>query len=264
MGAADMLEVDDLTVRFSGLTALSGVSFSVGPGTILAIIGPNGSGKTTLFNAVTGFVRPTGGDIRFKGASVAGLPPHRIAARGICRTFQNNGLCREMTVLENVLTGLELTTPSSLWGAALGLPASARAEREAVERARDMLAQRVLDHLAERPVADLSFGQQRQVEIARALVGDAQLLLLDEPAVGLSPAERTALADDLIALADEGIAVVLVEHQQDLVMAVARRVLVLNHGRKIAEALPHEIRADAAVLEAYLGQEFGDDEFGDE
>lgn len=250
-----MLHIEALTVRFSGLTALSDLSFSVPPGLVFAIIGPNGSGKTTLFNTVTGFVKPTGGTVSFRGETISGLPPHRIAARGICRTFQNNGLCGDMTVLENVLTGLELTTPSSFWGTALGLAGARRAEREAVERAREVLDARGIAHLADLAVADLSFGQRRQVEIARALVSEAKFLLLDEPAVGLAAAERVALGEELRGLADEGIGVVLVEHQQDLVMAVADRVLVLDHGRKLAEGTAHDIRRDSAVLEAYLGHE---------
>ena len=248
-----MLEVENLSVRFGGLTAVNDVSFPAAPGTIFAIIGPNGSGKTTLFNAITGFTRPTAGRIRFRGEDITGLPPHRIAAKGICRTFQNNGLCRDMTVLENVLTGLALRTPSTLWGAALGLRASVRAEREAVEKAREILAQMAIADLADRPVASLAFGQQRWVEIARAVVGGAQLFLFDEPAVGLSPTERAELGEKLRGLADQGFGIVLVEHQQELVMAVSDRVLVLNHGRKIAEAPPAQIRQDDTVLEAYLG-----------
>lgn len=250
-----MLEVEDLTVRFSGLTALSSLSFRAGPGAIFAIIGPNGSGKTTLFNAISGFVRPSGGAVRFDGRSIAGLPPHRIAACGIFRTFQNNGLFRDMTVLENVLTGLELSTPATLGGAILGLPGSVRAEREAIARAHAMLARMGIADLADRATGDLSFGQQRLVEISRAMVAGARLLMLDEPAVGLSPAERAAFAGGLRQLAGEGLSVLLVEHLQELVMAVSDRVLVLNHGRKIAEGPPEAIRRDSAVLEAYLGHE---------
>jgi branched-chain amino acid transport system ATP-binding protein len=250
-----MLEVENLTVRFSGLTALSGLSFRAGPGAILAIIGPNGSGKTTLFNVVSGFVKPSAGAVRFDGRSITGLPPYRIAASGIFRTFQNNGLFRDMTVLENVLTGLELSTPATLGATILGLPGSARAEREAIVRAHAMLERMDIAELADRAAGDLSFGQQRLVEISRAMVAGARLLMLDEPAVGLSPAERAAFATGLRQLAGEGLSVLLVEHLQELVMAVSDRVLVLNHGRKIAEGPPEAIRRDSAVLEAYLGHE---------
>jgi branched-chain amino acid transport system ATP-binding protein len=250
-----MLEVEDLTVRFSGLTALSGLSFRAEPGTIYAIIGPNGSGKTTLFNVVSGFVKPSSGAVRFHGRGIAGLPPHRIAGSGIRRTFQNNGLFRDMTVLENVLTGLELSTPATIGGAILGLPGSVRAERESIARSHAMLERMGIADLADRLAGDLSFGQQRLVEISRAMVSDARLLMLDEPAVGLSPAERAAFADSQRQLAAEGLGVLLVEHLQELVMAVSDRVLVLNHGRKIAEGPPEAIRRDSAVLEAYLGHE---------
>jgi branched-chain amino acid transport system ATP-binding protein len=250
-----MLEVENLTVRFSGLTALSGLSFRAEPGTIFAIIGPNGSGKTTLFNAVSGFVKPSGGAVRFHGESIAGLPPDRIATRGIFRTFQNNGLFRDMTVLENVLTGLELSTPATLGGAIFGLSGSRRAEREALARAHAMLARMGIPDLAHRSAGELSFGQQRLVEISRAMVAGARLLMFDEPAVGLSPAERAAFASSLRQLAGEGLGVLLVEHLQELVMAVSDRLMVLNHGSKIAEGAPEVIRRDSAVLEAYLGHE---------
>jgi branched-chain amino acid transport system ATP-binding protein len=250
-----MLEVTDLTVRFSGLTALSGLSFNAEPGAIFAIIGPNGSGKTTLFNAITGFVKPASGRVRFEGDSIAGLPPHRIAARGICRTFQNNGLFRGMTVLENVLTGLAFSTPSTLLGTALGLAGARQAEAWAVDRASAILAENGIADLADRPVASLSFGQQRLVEISRAMVAGARLLMLDEPAVGLSPGERTLLGERLRQLAAEGLCVLLVEHLQELVMAVSDRVLVLDHGKRIAEGPPDAIRRHSAVLEAYLGYE---------
>jgi branched-chain amino acid transport system ATP-binding protein len=255
MGDEGVLEVEHLTVRFSGLTALDGLSFRAEPGTILAVIGPNGSGKTTLFNAVSGFVAPTAGTVRFDGAAITGLPPHRIAACGICRTFQNNGLFGEMTVLENVLTGLTLSTGGALAGIVLGWPRAARAERDAVRRAEAMLARMGLGEIGDRMAAELSFGQQRLVEIARAMVAGARLIMLDEPAVGLTAAERAAFAGNLRRLAREGLCVLLVEHSQELVMAVSDRIVVLNHGRKIAEGPPEQIRADSAVLEAYLGYE---------
>jgi branched-chain amino acid transport system ATP-binding protein len=255
MGDEGVLAVDGLTVRFSGLTALDGLSFRAEPGRILAVIGPNGSGKTTLFNAVSGFIAPTAGTVRFHGADITGLPAHRIAARGICRTFQHNGLFGEMTVLANVLTGLTLSTGGSLAGIVLGWPGASRAEQGAIRRARAMLARMGLAELGDRMVADLSFGQQRLVEIARAMVAGARLIMLDEPAVGLTAAERAAFGESLRRLASEGLGVLLVEHSQELVMAVSDRIVVLNHGRKIAEGAPEQIRADSAVLDAYLGHE---------
>lgn len=248
-----MLDVTGLSVRFGGLAAVSDLSFSVRPGEVFTMMGPNGAGKTTAFNAIGGFVRATSGQVRFGGRDLIGLPPDKIASMGIRRTFQNNGILREMSVLENVLTGLELDTPSTFWGSALGLPGSGRAERAAVAKARRMLADMEITELEERTAGDLSFGQQRLVEIARALVAGARLIMLDEPAVGLSPSERAHLATTLRELARTGIAILLVEHVQDLVMAVSDQVLVLNYGKRIAQCVPAELKNNAEVLEAYLG-----------
>jgi branched-chain amino acid transport system ATP-binding protein len=248
-----MLEVDNLCVSFSGLQAVSDLSFTLEPGTILAMIGPNGAGKSTVFNAVSGFVKPASGTIRFDGRIIGGLPPHRIAARGIQRTFQNNGLLKEMTVAENVLTGLALSTASSLVGVVFNLPGSLRAEREALTRTHHVLDRMGLAGLAARVVGNLSFGQQRMVEISRAMVAGARMIMLDEPAVGLSPGERNILGQSIRKLAADGVGILLVEHVQELVMAVSDRIMVLHHGCKIAEGTPGEIRQNQAVLNAYLG-----------
>jgi len=248
-----MLEVHHLTVRFSGLTAVDDLSFSVQRGEVFTLMGPNGAGKTTAFNAIGGFIPATQGSVAFKGKPISGLRPAQIAALGIRRTFQNNGILREMSVLENVLTGLELDTPSSFWGCVTGWPASTRAERNATARARAMLDKMGIADLAERPAGDLSFGQQRLVEIARAMVAGAELIMLDEPAVGLSPGDRLHLGQSLRELAAEGVAILLVEHVQDLVMAVSDQVLVLNYGKKIAQCSPEEVRNNKDVLEVYLG-----------
>jgi len=248
-----MLDVQNLTVRFAGLTAVDDLSFTVRPGEVFTLMGPNGAGKTTAFNAIGGFIAPTGGTVAFKGRQISGLRPAQIAALGIRRTFQNNGILREMSVLENVLTGLELATPSTFWGCVVGAPASVKAERDATGRARDMLRRMGIDDLAERFAGDLSFGQQRLVEIARAMVAGAELIMLDEPAVGLSPGDRLHLGLSLRELAADGIAVLLVEHVQDLVMAVSDQVLVLNYGKKIVQCPPDEVRNNKDVLEVYLG-----------
>ncbi|MEO9190066.1 MAG: ABC transporter ATP-binding protein [Acetobacteraceae bacterium] len=248
-----LLEISGLGVVFGGLAALTAVSLQVEAGTVCALIGPNGAGKTTLFNAVSGYVRPSSGAVRMEAQAITGLPPHAVARRGICRTFQNGGVFGSMTVLENVLTGLHQTTPSSVVGTLFGLPRDRAAEREATERARAALAPMGLAPLADRRAKELSFGQQRMVEITRALIARPRLLLLDEPAVGLSAGERDALAIALRALAADGIAVLLVEHVIDLVMAVSDRIFVLNHGELLASGPPAEIRANPAVLEAYLG-----------
>jgi len=238
----NILQVEGLTVRFGGLVAVNDLSFSVRTGEVFAMMGPNGAGKTTAFDAIGGFVQAAAGAVRFEGKPILGLAPERIAALGIRRTFQNNGILREMTVLENVLTGLELSTPSSLLGVVTGWPAAARAERSAVVRAREMLEQMEIGDLEERAAGDLSFGQQR-----------ARLIMLDEPAVGLSPNERLHLGQVLRRLAGTGITVLLVEHVQDLVMAVSDQVLVLNFGRKLVQCPPEEVRQNEEVLEAYLG-----------
>lgn len=206
-----------------------------------------------MFNAISGFVKPAVGTIRFDGRIIGGLPPHRIAARGIQRTFQSNGLLKEMTVIENVLTGLALSTSSSLAGVVFNLPGSLRAERKALARTHHMLERMGLADLATRPVGDLSFGQQRLVEISRAMVAGARLIMLDEPAVGLSISERNILIQSVRKLADDGIGILLVEHVQELVMAVSDRVMVLHHGCKIAEGTPGEVRRNEVVLNAYLG-----------
>lgn len=248
-----VLTVDDLTVCFGGLTAVDHLSFAVHRGEVFTMMGPNGAGKTTAFNAIGGFTRATGGRVAFEGRELVGMKPERIASLGIRRTFQNNGILREMTVLENVLTGLQLGIVSSFVGTVLGFGANKRAEAGAVERARAMLVEMEIAHLETRMAGDLSFGQQRLVEIARALVAGATLIMLDEPAVGLSPSERGHLGAVIRQLAAKGVTILLVEHVQDLVMAVSDQVLVLNYGKKIVQCPPAEVRDNQAVLEAYLG-----------
>lgn len=248
-----LLEVERLSVAFGGLAALSEVSLTVPEGTIYAIIGPNGAGKTTLLNTIAGYVRPGSGFVRVNGRDVTGLPPHAIARQGLRRTFQNGGVWGEMTVLENILVGVDQGVKSGLVGTLFGLFRDRRAERQAVAEARSMLASTGLTEIADKRARDLSFGQQRLIEISRALVSHPRILLLDEPAVGLSASEREDLGARLRTLAQEGIAVILVEHVVDLVMAVSDRVLVLNSGQVLAEGTPEDVRSDAAVLEAYLG-----------
>jgi branched-chain amino acid transport system ATP-binding protein len=249
-----MLEVRNLTVRFGGLTAVDDLTFTVERGTVFTLMGPNGAGKTTAFNAIGGFAPATSGSVRFEGHDLVGLKPEEIAALGIRRTFQNNGILPEMSVLENVLTGLQLAIPASFFGTVLATPKSRQAESDAVRRARAMLVDMEIADLESRMAGDLSFGQQRLVEIARALVAGAIFIMLDEPAVGLSPSERGHLADVLRGLARNGVTILLVEHVQDLVMAVSDQVLVLNNGKKIVQCPPAEVRDNKEAIEAYLGQ----------
>jgi branched-chain amino acid transport system ATP-binding protein len=249
-----LLELANVTVRYGGLTAVADVSFAVEPGEVRAIIGPNGAGKTSLFNAVTGHASLAGGTIRFGGARLDGLAPHLISARGVRRTFQNGGLFGELTALENVLAGLHTEVPSGFFGALLGLPGACRAERAATARARELLGLMGIGDLADRPAGALSGGQQRMVEIVRALATRPPLLLLDEPAVGLAPAVREQLLAVIRQLVrQDGIAVVLIEHAIEFVMTVSDRIVVLNEGKLIAQGTPVEVRGNRDVLEAYLG-----------
>ena len=249
-----LLSLKDVSVQFSGLTALEEVTFDAHAGEVRAIIGPNGAGKTTLFNAVSGYVPTTHGAIYFKGEPIHLLAPHEVSEKGVRRTFQNGGLFPEMTVLENVMTGLHVQVESSLLGLVLGLKAARDAEREALARAYRLLDLMDLRDIADQPVKDLSGGQQRMVEIVRTLATEPPLLLLDEPVVGLSPPMRDRMMEIIRRLAgEEGIAILLIEHVIDLVMSGSDVIVVLNSGRLIAEGSPQEIRQNREVLEAYLG-----------
>ena len=250
-----LLELADVTVRYGGLTAVAGVSLTVEPGTVRAIIGPNGAGKTSLFNAITGHALLDGGAIRLRGERIDGLTPHEVSTKGVRRTFQNGGLFGEMTALENVLAGLHAQIPSSFVGFLLGTPGVRRAETRATGRARELLALMGIERVADQPARELSGGQQRMVEIVRALATSPPLLLLDEPAVGLAPPVR----EDLLRLIqrlvrEQGIAVILIEHAIEFVMSVSDSIVVLNEGRLIAEGTPAELPQNREVLEAYLGR----------
>jgi len=249
-----LLRLQDVSVKFSGLSALANVTFDAHAGEVRAIIGPNGAGKTTLFNAVSGYVPTSHGAIHFKGEPIHGLAPHEISMKGVRRTFQNGGLFAEMTVLENVMAGLHVQIGSSLLGLVLGLRGAREAEREGLARARRLLDLMDLGAIADQPVKDLSGGQQRMVEIVRTLATEPPLLLLDEPVVGLSPPMRDRMMEIIRRLAgEEGIGILLIEHVIDLVMAGSDVIVVLSSGQMIAEGRPEEIRQNREVLEAYLG-----------
>jgi ABC-type branched-subunit amino acid transport system ATPase component len=243
-----ILEVRDLTKRFGGLTAVSGLDFDVCEGEILGVIGPNGAGKSTTFNLIAGVYPASGGEIRFAGEPILGLPPHRIAARGIMRTFQHNRPFPGMSVIENVLVGAHTRFAAN--------PFSGKASAEEAQRRRR--AEELIDFvgLADcrgADVATLSFGQGRLLEIARGLAGEPRLMLFDEPAAGLTPAELTRVAGVIRGIAERGIAVLLIEHDMHFLLPLAHRVVVLNFGAKIADGLSDAIRANPAVMEAYLG-----------
>jgi branched-chain amino acid transport system ATP-binding protein len=257
-----ILTIDGLTMRFGGLTAIDAVSFDVRPGAITALIGPNGAGKTTLFNCITGFYRPAKGSIRLDrdGASVqlAGLAGHRIARLGVARTFQNIRLFAKMTVLENLLVAqhAELMRASMFSVAGiLGLPRYARAEAKAMDKARYWLDRIGLTDRANDAADTLPYGQQRRLEIVRAVCASPRLLCLDEPAAGLNPRESADLAVLIRAIsAEQDLAVLLIEHDMSVVMEISDHIVVLDYGRKIAEGTPAAIRGNTAVIAAYLGE----------
>lgn len=249
-----MLEVTGLCRNFGGLPALSEVSFSVPRGEVTALIGPNGAGKTTMINCISGADRPDAGSVHLSGEEVTGLPAWQLARRGLARTFQNLRLFPRLSVLDNVLCGLTVEGGSSLLGALVRPPTLRNRERRLRLRAMAMLDRFQLGELADWPVGVLAYGDRKRVELARALVSEPALLLLDEPVAGLNHDETAAVAAEIRALRARGYTVLLVEHDMDLVMSVSDRVVVLDGGRCIARGTPAEIRQNPLVLEAYLGR----------
>jgi branched-chain amino acid transport system ATP-binding protein len=248
-----LLEVSGLTRRYAGLVAVDAVDMHVAEGGIHAVIGPNGAGKTTLFNLVSGITPPSSGRIRLNGQDVTRLPAHRRARLGVARTFQNIRVFGAMTVLENVLTGLHTSLHASLPEVVLRLPRFRREERAAVQQARDALALVGLGDAAGQRASALSYGDQRRLEIARAMASKPRLLLLDEPAAGLNPAETQALAALVRSIRRSGTTVLLVEHDMGFVMDISEDVTVLNFGRCIFQGAPIAVRQAPVVIEAYLG-----------
>ena len=250
-----ILEVSGLTMRFGGLLAVNGVALKVEEKQVVSMIGPNGAGKTTVFNCLTGFYQPTGGQILLRGEPIQGLPGHKIAHRGVVRTFQNVRLFKEMTAVENLLVAQHRHINTNFFAGLLKTPAFRRAEAEALDYAAHWLEVVNLKDVANRPAGTLAYGQQRRLEIARCMMTRPQILMLDEPAAGLNPRETEDLKA-LIAMlrAEHGVTVLLIEHDMKLVMSISDHIYVINQGTPLADGTPEQIRDNPDVIKAYLGE----------
>jgi branched-chain amino acid transport system ATP-binding protein len=255
-----LLALDNIGISFGGLRAVDQLNLEVKKGQVVGLIGPNGAGKTTVFNIITGVYKPTDGRVLWKGEEINGLPPYRVAERGIMRTFQTIRLFTGMTVLENVLAGQHLRTRQTWWSGLLSTPAQRREEKQLRKECMDILKTLKLDNVADEIATSLPYGIQRRVEMARTLAASPELLILDEPAAGLNDNESAELNKTILDIRDSGVTVLLVEHDMNVVMNVTDHIVVISFGRKIAEGGPEAIRNNPDVIEAYLGKEDDEDE----
>ncbi|CAG8999920.1 MAG: Lipopolysaccharide export system ATP-binding protein LptB [Candidatus Celerinatantimonas neptuna] len=252
---SNVLEVHDLCMRFGGLLAVNQVSLAIAREQVVSIIGPNGAGKTTVFNCITGFYKPSSGKIVYQGEAVQGLSSHKIARKGMVRTFQHVRLFKEMTAIENLLVAQHMHLNTNILSGLLKTPRFRLAERSALQRAQYWLEKVDLTDVANRPAGHLAYGQQRRLEIARCMVTEPGLLMLDEPAAGLNPKETQDLDRLIMDLrSDEKIAVLLIEHDMKLVMDISDSIYVINQGSPLADGTPEAIRANPDVIKAYLGE----------